>query len=345
MPALKKKQSESLYTRYLLAGDLAADWIIPIQGKPVEGCLGGHLAYAAAGLRVWDSDLGLLSKISSNYPFELENKIGSPGVDTNGIVRSADHFEYRRFFAYCADDQPLDQSPMSVYSDLSLGFPKGLLGYSSPARLVDSRNILPVDSLRNSEIPIQYFDASSLLCCRSSYLNHLTISTILRQGSITTIALDASPSYMVPAFANDLRILLKGITIFFVREQDLRSLFFGKTNDVWEMADELIDDGAEIVVIKRGDKGQLVYTANSSKRWEIPAYPARLADPTGCGDSFCGGFMAGYHQTYDPAESSLYGNVSASFCLECSTPGQVCDFLPGLPEVRKNRLREWVKIV
>lgn len=345
IPTLKKKQPESLFIRYVFAGNVAADWILPIQGKSVEGVLGGSLPYAAAGLKVWDSDLGLISKISRDFPQELENQVKAQGVDTTGIARSDDDFEYRRFFAYCANDQPLEQSPISVYSDLNLNFPKKLLGFSMPRTQVDERKILPLDSIRNSEIPIRYFEASSLLCCKSSYLNHLTISTILQQGSITTFALDSCSSYMVPAFINDLNILLKGITIFFTSEKQLQALFFNKTNDIWEMADELIGFGAEIVVVKRGSQGQLLRASSPSARWQIPAYPARVADPTGCGDSYCGGFMAGYHKTYDPLESCLYGNISASLCLECSTPGQICEYLPGLPEIRKSRLVEWIKKV
>ena len=37
---------------------------------------------------------------------------------------------------------------------------------------------------------------------------------------------------------------------------------------------------------------------------------------TGAGDSFCGGFMAGYLFTHDPLQAAAYGAVSASFIVE-----------------------------
>ena len=94
-------------------------------------------------------------------------------------------------------------------------------------------------------------------------------------------------------------------------------LFEGRSNDLWEMAEALSAYGCDFVVIKRGERGQLLYDASSKARWEIPAYPARLANPTGVGDAFCGGFLAGYRRAYDPLEAVLHGNVSSSIdiCL------------------------------
>ncbi|MCA9947120.1 MAG: hypothetical protein KC449_26755, partial [Anaerolineales bacterium] len=42
----------------------------------------------------------------------------------------------------------------------------------------------------------------------------------------------------------------------------------------------------------------------------------RIADVTGAGDSFCGGFMVGLAQTGDPAQAVAYGLVSASLVIE-----------------------------
>ena len=44
---------------------------------------------------------------------------------------------------------------------------------------------------------------------------------------------------------------------------------------------------------KRGERGQLLYDSASKTRYEIPAYPANLVNPTGVGDAFCAGFLAG----------------------------------------------------
>jgi ribokinase len=87
-------------------------------------------------------------------------------------------------------------------------------------------------------------------------------------------------------------------------------------------------------VVKRASLGQLVYDAANKKRWEIPAYPARVVDPTGAGDAFCGGFSAGYLLTYDPLRAALHGNVSASLAVEGSGAFYALDSLPGLAQAR-----------
>ena len=89
----------------------------------------------------------------------------------------------------------------------------------------------------------------------------------------------------------------------------------------------------------------MLYNAGSKRRWEIPAYPARVADPTGAGDAFCGGFLAGYSRNYDPLEGVLYGNVSASLKLEGSGAFYPLDVLPGLAIARLNALKDMVREV
>ncbi len=119
----------------------------------------------------------------------------------------------------------------------------------------------------------------------------------------------------------------------------MRSLFQGRSDDLWEMAEALAAYGCEFIVIKRGERGQLLYDAVSKSRWEIPAYPANLVNPTGVGDAFCGGFLAGYRKNYDPVEAVLYGNISAAIVTEGYGAFFALDVLPGLQHARLESLR------
>jgi sugar/nucleoside kinase (ribokinase family) len=99
------------------------------------------------------------------------------------------------------------------------------------------------------------------------------------------------------------------------------------------------------VVIKRGERGQYLYDGFSRSRWMIPAYPARLAAPTGAGDAFCGGFLAGYYRTYDPLQAALHGNISASLVIEGSNVFYALDCMPGLADARLLALKDMVRKV
>ena len=109
------------------------------------------------------------------------------------------------------------------------------------------------------------------------------------------------------------------------------------------MAEALSVYGCEFIVIKRGERGQLLYDGASKTRWEIPAYPAQIVNPTGVGDAFCAGFLAGYRQSYDPVEAVLYGNISAAITAEGYGPFFALEVLPGLPQARLESLRQSVR--
>jgi ribokinase len=111
------------------------------------------------------------------------------------------------------------------------------------------------------------------------------------------------------------------------------------------MAEEMAGWGCEIIVVKRAEKGQLLYDCSAGIRYEVPAYPSKMVDLTSAGDVFCGGFLAGYRKTYDPLQAVLYGNVAASIAVEGSGAFFSRDVLPGLQHARLESLKEAVREV
>jgi ribokinase len=150
---------------------------------------------------------------------------------------------------------------------------------------------------------------------------------------------------MTPTFWDDIPALVSGLTAFLPNEEEMRTLFQGRSTDLWQMMETITDYGCEIVVVKRGERGQLLYDRATKTHWEISAYPARVIDPTGAGDSFCGGFLAGYRQTYDPLQAVLFGGISASLTIEGSRAFYALDALPGLAQARLEALKEGVRKV
>jgi sugar/nucleoside kinase (ribokinase family) len=86
-------------------------------------------------------------------------------------------------------------------------------------------------------------------------------------------------------------------------------------------ARKVIDLGPRIVVVKRGEYGAVMFTADGF--FALPGFLLEdVRDPTGAGDSFAGGFL-GYldMQGTEPTEATLrraiaYGTVLASFNVE-----------------------------
>jgi sugar/nucleoside kinase (ribokinase family) len=77
----------------------------------------------------------------------------------------------------------------------------------------------------------------------------------------------------------------------------------------------------------------------------VPAYASRLADPTGVGDAYCGGFLAGFQKMNDPLMAALYGSVSASLKIEGSGPFYPLDVMAGLAEARLRSLKDMTREV
>jgi hypothetical protein len=323
---------------YVIAGRLRRDYLLPAEGRPLLDVPGGNLLYAAAGLGVWDAHLGLLARAGEDYPHEWLRGFEKRGWDTRGVRILTDALDLR-FFQASLDLQTVQyNNPMAHFARLGMTFPKALLGYQPPVEADDDRRTSMSASPRPAEIPAEYLEAPVVHLCPMDFLTHSRLTASFRQANVTALTLDPSAAYMVPAAMDDLRNLLQGVTVFLPSEEELRALFWGRTDDLWQMAETVASWGCEFVVVKCGGHGQMLFDGVSHRGWEIPAYPARLVDLTGAGDSFCGGFLAGYHQSYDPLRAVLYGNVSASLTVEGCGAFHALEALPGLAEARLESL-------
>jgi hypothetical protein len=319
---------------FVIAGRLRRDTLLPPAGRPLIDVPGGNLLYAAAGLGVWSPAVGLLARAGEDYPHEWLRGFEKRGWDTQGIRILTDPLDLRYFQASLDLYSVQRNNPMAHFARLGMTFPKALLGYQPPAEAGDDRQTSPLASPRPADIPADYLDARAVHFCPMDYLAHSRLLSSFRQAGVTILTLDPSIGYMHAEALSDLRGLLQGLTAFLPSEEELRALFWGRTDDLWEMMAEVASWGCELVVVKCGGHGQRLYDGVSHRRWEVPAYPARLADLGGAGDSFCGGFLAGYQNTFDPLRAVLHGNVSASLTVEGSGAFHALEAMPGLADAR-----------
>jgi len=303
------------------------------------------LLHAASGARLWADTAALFARVGEDYPHDWLRQFEQKGMDPQGIKILPAPMDLRSFMVYSDPNNFQRANPVSHFARLGMAFPKGLLGYQPPSNDMDSRIHSNPDSPKISDIPPDYFFAKAVHLCPLDYLTHAQLAPAFRQGGVGVVTIDPGPGYMNGNFLNDMRSLLQGITAFLPSEDEIRTLFWGRTTDLWEMAETLGSYGVEIVVIKRGGRGQYVYEHSNHKKWDVPAYPGRLADPTGSGDAFCGGFLAGYASSFDPLQAALHGNVSASLAIEGSGAFYALESLPGLAQARLQSLADIVRVV
>jgi sugar/nucleoside kinase (ribokinase family) len=332
-------------TRLVFAGQLRRQYLLPAEGRPLLDVPGGNLLYAASGARLWADTAALLARVGEDYPHDWLHQFEEKGLDPQGIKILPEPMDLRSFMAFTDPNTFQSSNPVSHFARLGMAFPKSLLGYHPLTTDVDSRILGNPDSPKISDIPFDYLSAKAVHLCPLDYLTHSQLAPAFRQGGVATITIDPGPGYMNGNFLSNIRSLLQGITAFLPSEDEIRTLFWGRTTDLWEMAETLGSYGAEIVVVKRSGRGQYVYDRDSHKKWDVPAYPARIADPTGSGDAFCGGFLAGYVSSFDPLQATLHGNVSASLAIEGSGAFYALEALPGLCQARLQSLADIVRPV
>ena len=81
----------------------------------------------------------------------------------------------------------------------------------------------------------------------------------------------------------------------------------------WSL-DQILEH-VKVLVITRGKDGADLYSGQDSVH--IPTVPEdEIVDPTGVGDAFRGGFLAGYSHGFDWKLCGEIGSLAAVYCLE-----------------------------
>ncbi len=117
---------------------------------------------------------------------------------------------------------------------------------------------------------------------------------------------------------DELQKVIERVDLIFVNDAEARSLT-GESN-INTAAKKIMEWGPRTVVIKRGEYGAMLY--NGKSLFIAPALPiARVADPTGAGDTFAGGFMGLVARVGNTDDSTMRravvaGSVMASFQVE-----------------------------
>ncbi len=107
---------------------------------------------------------------------------------------------------------------------------------------------------------------------------------------------------------------MEGANFLFVNDYEF-GLIVKKTG--WDLVQILAH--VKVVVVTRGKQGATVYTGDAEHF--IPTVPEeRIVDPTGVGDAFRGGFLAGYAHGFEWKLCGEVGSLAAVYCLEQKGP-------------------------
>ena len=87
-----------------------------------------------------------------------------------------------------------------------------------------------------------------------------------------------------------------------------------------EACQKLLDMGPEIVILKQGKEGCIIFTKDSLKGIKVPGFKVREIDPTGAGDSFGGAFIVGFLAGWDLEKAAKFANAVGALKVEYFGP-------------------------
>jgi sugar/nucleoside kinase (ribokinase family) len=296
------------HPRYAVVGSLTIDSVATAAGELIPRTCGGNSLYGSIGAHIWDPSVGLVTRAGRDYPDACLGEI-SGSVDTSGVRRLERDHPVRVAFAYKDDGSRLRHLP----AEMMAAMPAEMRPY-----FVDNTRETDTyfaGSPTPDDIPRDWLAATPAVHLPPLLIkSHVALVDALRTALPTRLLTVDSPWHETVGGATLEHLdLLQRIDVTMPSEADLRELL--PDMPIVDAALWLVDQGAHAVVIKIGPHGSLVVDG-SRVLTHVPAYPADAVDPTGAGDSFCGGFLVGLHETGDLIQAALYGTVAASFVVE-----------------------------
>lgn len=150
---------------------------------------------------------------------------------------------------------------------------------------------------------------------------------IAREGGATTI-LNPAPAATLP---EGMLALCDYVTPNETEAEALTGIAVSTLEDATKAAAELMRMGAKSVVITLGEKGALYNAGGQSVH--VPAFNAGpVAETTGAGDAFNGGFAAALAAGMDPVDAVRFGCATAS--ISVTRPG-TAPSMPSLAEIKE----------
>lgn len=294
----------------VVCGGLRIDYVISATGEVRLNQIGGNAIYAAVGARTYTDQVNLVAKAGENYPQEWLDELAWQGILYSHIIRVPGWQDMRTFYAYVDEKTRIDRDPGFHFARIGQPMPQELEGYAFST--LETQNPDNPLVLRGGDVP--EVRADSVHIAPMALRSHLELAQAFRQQNAGQITLDPGEYELTPKTEPAIKACCGLIDAFLPSELEV-GLLLG-TTDPYEAAVTFASWGVPLVLIKRGPDGCLLYQRDARKFTNVPAYPVKVVDVTGAGDTFGGAFAVALKQTGDPIRSVVMATVAASFCLE-----------------------------
>ncbi len=271
----------------LVVGTVAFDEIETPHGRSGR-ILGGAATYVGLAASQIINDIRLSAVVGDDFPRDYMGIFTGRGIDTSGI--SVVPGEKSFYWSGRYHDNMNIRDTLCTELNVLAGFKPVLPPAYRDSEYLMLGNLTP--SIQRSVI--QQMDKRPRLIC-----------------------MDTMNFWMDTAW-DDLLDVISMVDVLAVNEEEARQL--SGEYSLLLAARKIHTMGPDFVIVKRGEHGAMLFSGD--EKFYVPAMPLEtVADPTGAGDSFAGGFMGYIARSGDKGFESMknaiiYGTVLASFSVE-----------------------------
>jgi len=270
----------------LIVGSVALDSVETPSGR-VERALGGAAVYSSVAASFF-APVRVVGVVGEDFPEEHLAFLQSRGIDTRGIqvIPGGKTFHWAGSYEGDMNQAQTHATELNVFQSFSPTLPED---YKS-SKFVFLANIDPELQLR-----------------------------VLDQVVSPKLTACDTMNFWISGKRDALMEVLKRVDIVFINDAEVRQLT-GITN-IARAAATIHTYGPTYVVVKKGEHGAVMY-CSERLCFAAASYPLdHVADPTGAGDSFAGGFMGYLAASQELTELNVrravvYGSTLASYNVQ-----------------------------
>lgn len=270
----------------LVIGSLALDTIETPFGK-AERTLGGSATFISTSASYFTESVRLVGIVGYDFPESEVEFLKSKKIDISGLEISESKKTFHWHGKY----------------DFDLNTRESLVTELNAFETFD-----PVIS--------EQFRNSEYVCLGN--LHPVIQRKVVQQIKNPKLIMCDTMNFWIEGAKQDLLEVLKLVKLLVINDSEAREL--SKEFNLVAAAKKIMSLGPEIVIIKKGEHGALLFTKEMI--FSAPAFPLeKVFDPTGAGDTFAGGMMGWLAKTDDISEKNLklaviYGSAMASLAVE-----------------------------
>lgn len=249
-----------------------------------KGLLGGSAVYASHAASFFAKP-GMVSIAGEDFPFVHKDYLEKRGISLAGVDFKGKNFRWTGEYEFDMNEANTIETQLNSLLDF------------------------------NPDLPDEYKNAKYVLLGNIDPVLQMKVIEQLREPDL--ILLDTM-NFWIDTKKKDLIEVIKKVDVLLLNDAEARQLF--ETVSLVQCGQQALTLGPKYVIIKKGEHGALLFS--DSKHFNAPGFPLEvLKDPTGCGDSFAGGFIGYIAKTKDISEPNIrkaiiYGSVVASFNAE-----------------------------